>query len=869
MEGQMVTETANKGLVELLNTAIAAFNEADYLVARRNQVTDLLDDMAESRLRVGLVGITSSGKSTFINAMMGEEILPEESRATTNLLIRCRKGEHREVVIHAQNQEPLILSGTDLTSDRMKSFASERLNPRNQKKIELLEWRSPEGVFPDRLVLFDTPGLDAYGLPEHRDLVLRQFLPMADIIIYMTSIRNPLKKADLELVEKLIENDQRVLFLLTQADLESDDMEGGKVLRSREDKLREQVQRIESHIKEAPNLKSYGVVLISSRWAKDGGHDRGTPEWQASNFESVLSYLERFTRDLDHHILDARGRKLSRILAQSTEELEQILSRKDAEAPSAPPPDAIERVELLESDLLNIAERIDTLGEKWMQHFDVDFQTQKLRDRFAEQDNVEGLRGLYDKYCHHWDAMTGALIEQLDENRIEFRKVLEAHHVEPARKNLEREISRSDVPDFDNFLNIHSEKVRTRDWGIRWIFWPKIESVTYQEVDKDELTDVMEDYLAALLPPLADHLNWWIDFVSQVYVEPLRQEFEAEKRALEEARQSVAESKEERQRLELLRARLGDTQAEISKLLKNIHALLDWKSERAGLIPTPPSAAKIKSRIAQAAMPLHSLIARFQELSFQRFFLDAFDRQEQIKTGKRRHILLLGPNRDENIRLLSLLGHELAMCDRLQDAPADMWVACGPTEGLDLGFNTRAITPPATILQDMTILIAPDDERLEPLDWHKLLAQFDTVGVALNMKRIASGISDLDRAPYTGDLLRQAGKAVITCANGGLFADKLEDILVDVVESLNAYCETIDVPTIDRYFIHENYDVRYTHFQRLGSDILERNAAPQEIRKSWRNLGLSLSDPFTDDALEDAIVVALKNIYRRLLNDQQ
>ncbi|MDR1376814.1 MAG: dynamin family protein, partial [Synergistaceae bacterium] len=180
-------------LGKYLNGVMSSLSNAltrKFFPARKLQIENLLRASEGMELEVGVVGITSSGKSTFINAMMGERLLPEETRATTNLVVRCRKGEERAVTAVLRSGERERVSGAQLTAGWMESAASERLNPSNRQAIAFLEWTSPGAALPQGLVLVDTPGLDACDFPEHSEFLLRQLLPTLDIVIYVTSIRN-------------------------------------------------------------------------------------------------------------------------------------------------------------------------------------------------------------------------------------------------------------------------------------------------------------------------------------------------------------------------------------------------------------------------------------------------------------------------------------------------------------------------------------------------------------------------------------------------------------------------------------------------------------------------------------------------------
>ena len=109
--------------------------------------------------------------------MMGERLLPEETRATTNVTVLCRKGGIRAVDVGYKDGRSERLSGDALTPRRLEELTTERMNPGNKRGVARIEWSGPGAALPQGLVLVDTPGLDACELPRHSELVLRRILP--------------------------------------------------------------------------------------------------------------------------------------------------------------------------------------------------------------------------------------------------------------------------------------------------------------------------------------------------------------------------------------------------------------------------------------------------------------------------------------------------------------------------------------------------------------------------------------------------------------------------------------------------------------------------------------------------------------------
>ena len=75
------------------------------LSKRIEGLKEIIRDFSKFIIRSGLVGITSSGKSSLLNIILGteEKMLKEQSKATTNMIVFCSKSDEPQIEIHFEN----------------------------------------------------------------------------------------------------------------------------------------------------------------------------------------------------------------------------------------------------------------------------------------------------------------------------------------------------------------------------------------------------------------------------------------------------------------------------------------------------------------------------------------------------------------------------------------------------------------------------------------------------------------------------------------------------------------------------------------------------------------------------------------------
>lgn len=157
------------------------------------------------------LGETSSGKSSIINGLMGEHILPESSIPTTAAITEvelCKDITENEYLVIDKDASYENISESD--------FKELCLNPTsNIARLKLRQKNSDSSKRLNHLRIFDTPG---YGsiMQEHEE-VLKDFLPNSDIIVYTVSYKKGILENDyafLRFLKELVREDVRIILLI-------------------------------------------------------------------------------------------------------------------------------------------------------------------------------------------------------------------------------------------------------------------------------------------------------------------------------------------------------------------------------------------------------------------------------------------------------------------------------------------------------------------------------------------------------------------------------------------------------------------------------------------------------------------------------
>jgi GTP-binding protein EngB required for normal cell division len=163
---------------------------------------------------VAVLGQFKAGKSSFLNSLIGRDIVPVDVLPATAVVTRIGYGPQvRAVVRHLAGNEEEIPIG------RLAEFVTERHNPSNEKQVAMVEVEIPS-LLPYRGVRFvDTPGLGSVFT--HNTQASMDWLPRVGGALVAVSVNHPLSEQDVHLLGEVFQHTPEVAILLTKADLVS------------------------------------------------------------------------------------------------------------------------------------------------------------------------------------------------------------------------------------------------------------------------------------------------------------------------------------------------------------------------------------------------------------------------------------------------------------------------------------------------------------------------------------------------------------------------------------------------------------------------------------------------------------------------
>ncbi|EIT86855.1 Dynamin family protein [Fictibacillus macauensis ZFHKF-1] len=171
-------------------------------------VLELYEKLVQQEFAIAFCGHFSAGKSTMINEIMGENILPSSPIPTSANVVKLRSGESF-ISVKIKDKGHVRLA-PPVNLDDVKKWA------KNGDDVESIEIGVGEGLLPPNVAVFDTPGIDSTD--DAHKVATESALHMADVVFYVMDYNHVLSQLNFSFVRLLKEQGKKLYLIVNQID---------------------------------------------------------------------------------------------------------------------------------------------------------------------------------------------------------------------------------------------------------------------------------------------------------------------------------------------------------------------------------------------------------------------------------------------------------------------------------------------------------------------------------------------------------------------------------------------------------------------------------------------------------------------------
>lgn len=270
-------KAAKRELIARFTQLAEVADSVGMVTLARDIRTTRIPKLESERFHLVVLGEFNHGKSSFVNALLGQDVLPTGITPTTASI-------NHVVYSHSTTARVVLVSGESKFLEPTQLYDWVTVAGGHAGEVAYVELGFPSELVANNIVLVDTPGVN--DLNEQRAEVTYGYVPRADAVVFLLDAGQALKDSEREFLRsRVLDNARdRVIFVLGKMDLLSPEERSAVI---------EYVKRGLATITPDPVL----FPLSAREWAKTKDANSGMP--------ALLQYLERFlARDRAQVILD-------------------------------------------------------------------------------------------------------------------------------------------------------------------------------------------------------------------------------------------------------------------------------------------------------------------------------------------------------------------------------------------------------------------------------------------------------------------------------------------------------------------------------------------------------------------------------------
>jgi len=186
--------------------------------AEIERLEQLQKRLGESRFHLAVLGQFKRGKSTLLNALLGEDVLPSAVVPLTAVPTLIVYGETRRVQLMFRdgNSQSFCFESPDKIRAFLREKATEEGNPVNRLGLDSITIQYPSPILSKGVVLIDTPGIGSTY--EHNTKTTIDFLSRCDAAVFLVSADPPITQAEVDFLKKVGSVVPTLLFVLNKTD---------------------------------------------------------------------------------------------------------------------------------------------------------------------------------------------------------------------------------------------------------------------------------------------------------------------------------------------------------------------------------------------------------------------------------------------------------------------------------------------------------------------------------------------------------------------------------------------------------------------------------------------------------------------------
>lgn len=148
------------------------------------KLSSIIEKINNKEIIIPVLGMQGMGKSTLINAMLKENILPNEADETTCVPVEVKYGENEEALVYFKNSDNVEKA---FTTEDLKKYVDNAYNQGNEKGVSHIVLYKKADLLKNGVTIVDLPGVGSLT-KENQDTTMRYIENLCTAIFVIPTV---------------------------------------------------------------------------------------------------------------------------------------------------------------------------------------------------------------------------------------------------------------------------------------------------------------------------------------------------------------------------------------------------------------------------------------------------------------------------------------------------------------------------------------------------------------------------------------------------------------------------------------------------------------------------------------------------------
>ena len=264
-----------------------------------NTINQVIKKVYLNQFTASFVGHFSAGKSTLINLLLEQNILPSSPVPTTSNTAVVSVAEEPGIIANLPHQQ----------YTKLKTYDDVKQMNRQNVDVESVEINFPSNKFNNGFTLQDTPGVDS-NVATHQSST-EQFMYTSNILFYTVDYNHVQSALNFKFMRRINEVGIPIVFVINQIDKHNEDEISFDTFKSRVEK----------------SIKDWDIELTDTYYVSKFEH----PENQINELSNYLVYMDNQRESVEDYVNRTIDFITEAQLAYIQKEIQDILDTLDIE----------------------------------------------------------------------------------------------------------------------------------------------------------------------------------------------------------------------------------------------------------------------------------------------------------------------------------------------------------------------------------------------------------------------------------------------------------------------------------------------------------------------------------------------------------